>query len=96
MNTRKGKEKFQNFQILLDSGCNSMIVTKRLIEKLGPEKDSMIEWQLQAGNITPNFKVQVDFTLPAFSATNVPEWKFHVDDSARCRYDLILVRDILT
>ena len=26
MNTRKGKEKFKNFQILLNSGCSSTIV----------------------------------------------------------------------
>ena len=33
MNTRKGKSKFKNFRILLDSGCNSTIVMGRLVKK---------------------------------------------------------------
>ena len=44
MNIRKGREKLENFQILLDSGCSSMIVTKRLDEKLCPEKDAGMQW----------------------------------------------------
>ena len=35
MNTRKGRVKFKNFQILLDSGCSSTIVMIRLVEKSG-------------------------------------------------------------
>ena len=31
MNTRKGKAKFKNFRILLDSGCNSTIAMVRLV-----------------------------------------------------------------
>ena len=31
MNTRKGKEKFNKFQILFNSGCSSTIVMVRLI-----------------------------------------------------------------
>ena len=31
MNTRKGRAKFKNFRILLDSGYRSTIVTRRLI-----------------------------------------------------------------
>ena len=34
MNTRKGREYFKRFQILLDSGCSSTIVMGRLIIKL--------------------------------------------------------------
>ena len=33
MNTRKGRAKFKNFQILLDSGCSSNILMVRLIKK---------------------------------------------------------------
>ena len=43
-----------------------------------------------------NLKVEVDFTLPVLSATNVVTWKCHVDDSAKGRYDMILGRDIST
>ena len=72
-----------------------MILTRRLVEKIFPEKDALMQWQTQAGNITTKFKVKVNFTLPALNATNVVTWKFHVDDSTRCRYDMILGRDIL-
>ena len=36
MNTRKYKEKFKNFRILLDSGCSSTIVMGRLVKKTTP------------------------------------------------------------
>ena len=49
----------------------------------------------QAGNITNNHKVEVYFTLPALSAKNVMTWKYHVYDSSKGRYDMILGRDIL-
>ena len=55
-----------------------------------------MQWHTQAGNITPNIKVKVDFTLPALIAKNVVMWKFHVDDSVKDRYDIILGQDILT
>ena len=57
MNTRKVREKFKNFRIILDSVCSSMIVTRRMDEKLCPEKYAVIQWQTQAGNITTNSKV---------------------------------------
>ena len=38
MNTRKGKTKFKNFRILLDSGGSSKIVMGRLFKKLVLEK----------------------------------------------------------
>ena len=71
MNTRKSTVKFKNLRILFNGGCSSTIVMKRLLIKLGPEKYSVMHWQTKAGNITNNFKVQVDLTLPALSATNV-------------------------
>ena len=96
MNIRKGKAKFKNFRILLDSVCSSTIVMGRIIEKLCPEKDAPMQWNPQARNITNNLKVKVNFTLPALSATNVVAWNCHVDDSAKGRYDMILGRNILT
>ena len=55
-----------------------------------------MQWQTQAGNITTNFKVKVDFTLPTLSATNFVTWKCHVDEYAKGIYDMILVRYLLT
>ena len=50
----------------------------------------------QARNITNNFKVGVDLILPALSAINVVTLKCHVYDSAKGRYDIVLVQDLLT
>ena len=95
INIRKGKAKFKNFQILLDSGCIYTTVMRRLVENLNIGKDAVMQWHTKSGNITTNHKVEVDFTLPALSETNVMTWNCHVDDYAKGRYDMILVRDIL-
>ena len=96
MNTRKGRSKFKNFCIILDSGCSSTIVMGRLVKKSGLEENSPMQWHTQAVNITTNLKVKVDFTLPALSATNIVTWRCHMDDSAKGRYYIILGQDILT
>ena len=90
MNTTKGREKYKNFQILLDSGCIYTIVMGRLVEKLLPEEDAVMQWHPQAGNRTTDIKVKVDPTLPPLSAKPFVTWKFHVDDSNKGRYDMIL------
>ena len=82
MNARKGKVKFNNFRIILDSGCSSTILMVRLVEKLHPDKYYLMQWHTEAVNITTNLNVKLDFTLPALSTTNVVTWNFHVDDSA--------------
>ena len=55
-----------------------------------------MQWHTQADNITPNIKVEVDFTLPELSATNVMTWNFNVDDSTKGIYYMILGRYLLT
>ena len=50
----------------------------------------------QVGNITTNMRVKIDFTLPELSAKIIVEWNFHVNDSTKVRYDIILGRYILT
>ena len=47
----------------------------------------------QAGNITTNFKFKLGFTLPSLSATNFVTWKYHVYESEKSMYDVILGRD---
>ena len=66
MNTRKGKAKFKNFRILLDSGCSSTILMIRIMQK-NPKEDNLIKWNTQAGKITTNLKVKIYFTLPELS-----------------------------
>ena len=56
----------------------------------------MTQWHTQAGNITTNLKVKLYFTLPAFRGINVVTCICHVNESTKGRYEMILVRDLLT
>ena len=96
MNTRKGRAKFKNYHILLDSGYSSTILMESLVKKSHLEEDALMQWHPQAGNITTNLKVKVDLTLPAISATNFVMWTCHLNVSAKGRYDIILERYLLT
>ena len=95
-NNKKVRARFKSFQILLDSGCNFTILIVFLVEKLNPDKYTVMQWYAKAGHITTNSKVKVDFTLPELRAKNVVAWKCHVYEYAKVRYDMILGRDILT
>ena len=55
-----------------------------------------MQWHMQAGIINTNLKVKIDFTLPYISATKILVWNFHLDDSARREYYIIVGRDPLT
>ena len=79
----------------MESGCIYTIVIRRLVEKLYPDKYDVIQWNIQARNITTNIKVNIYFTLPILSAMNVVIWKCYVDDYDKGRYDMILGQDIL-
>ena len=96
MNTRKGKSSFFLNCILLEIGCSSTILMGSLVKILSQEEDNPMQWHMQAGNITTNLKVKIYFTLPALSAMDIVTWNFHVDESGKGRYDMILVQDILT
>ena len=45
MNIRKVRARFKKIQISLDGGYSSNILLRRLVHILGPEKDSVIQWQ---------------------------------------------------
>ena len=49
----------------------------------------------QDEKITTNIKATVYLTSPTLSTTNVVAWNFHVDDSDKGRYNMILSRDLL-
>ena len=70
INTRKSKAKFRQFRILFDSGSSSVIVIERLFKILHHNKDDVVQWHMEASNITTNPKVEADFTLPELSATS--------------------------
>ena len=54
-----------------------------------------MHWNMQAGNITTNINVNIEFTLPELRETKIVTWNYHVDDYTKGRYDMILGRDIL-
>ena len=94
MYTRIGIVGFNNFRTLLDSGFSPRTVMGRIVENIRLEKDAVMQWNTQDGNITNNLRVKVDFTLPSHSVTNSVTWKCHVYESAKGRYDMILGQDI--
>ena len=51
---------------------------------------------MQAGSITTNLKVEIDFILPEISVKKIMTCYCHVDESAKGRYDMMLSRDLLT
>ena len=55
-----------------------------------------MQGNMQTGSITTNLKVQICFTLPELSAKKIVMWNYHVDDSAKYRYYIILAKDVLT
>ena len=73
-----------------------MVIIGRLINILGLEKDALVQWNTQVGNITTDIKVEIYFTLSTINANNFVTWNFHVEDSANGMYNMILGRDTLT
>ena len=96
MNTRRGRSKFKNFLILLDSGCISTIAMVRLFVKIHPEN---MLWCSDTRNLLISLlilRLKCISTLPTLSATNVVTWKCHVGESDKGSYDIILGRYLLT
>ena len=58
INTQKVRAKFKNFCILLDSGCSYTIIMRRLMKKLNPKRDDLMQYHTKVGNITTNLKVK--------------------------------------
>ena len=96
MDTCRGKEKFINFRILLDSGRTSTIAMNNLTPKLKRKKSSTTMWQTQGGNFTTNEMATVDFCLSELNATKIVTRKFHVKDSTEIRYNIFLGIDLIT
>ena len=69
-------------------------MTIRLIKKLKPKEDTVMQWNTQAGKFTTNMKVKIYCTLPEFRVTKIVAWNCHVDNSANIRYNIIIGRYI--
>ena len=46
--------------------------------------------------LTTNITVKIDFILPELNVKTIMAWNFHVEDSAKVRYDMILGLYIIT
>ena len=62
----------------------------RSSQKLLPDKVALMQWHMQARNITTNITVKVDFILPALRSKHSMTCNCHVDDSAKGTYYMIL------
>ena len=67
-----------------------------MITKLKVKEDAVMQWQVKAVNPTTNLKVEIDLSLPKFWETKSLMCNFHVGDSVKGRYDMILGRNLLT
>ena len=55
-----------------------------------------MQWHMQEVSNNTNLKVDIYYTLPELSVTKIVTWYFHVDDSTKGRYDMILRRYLFT
>ena len=56
----------------------------------------VIQSHTQAGDITTNLNDKIDFTFTELSGKKIVTWNCHMNDSTKCRYDMILGRCIIT
>ena len=55
-----------------------------------------MQWHTQAGIISTDLKVRIDFNLPEYSVKKIMKWECHMDDFSNGRFDMILDRYLLT
>ena len=65
-------------------------------EKIKYKPAASTEWSTQPNNFKTKYMVNIDFTLPDFSAKKIVTWKCHVDESTEGQYDMIIGRELLT
>ena len=95
MDARRDKAKYK-IRIRLDNGCSPIIALKRLTTKPKTKKYYVMQWHTQSCNTTTNLKVKIYFTLNDFSMTKIVMWEFHMGDSTKGIYDMLLGRYLLT
>ena len=50
----------------------------------------MVQCHTKVGKLTTSLKVKIDFTLPELSVTEIAALIFHLDDSTKIKYHMIL------
>ena len=56
----------------------------------------MMQWKTQSGNLKNNKKSKLNFLITEFVTKQIMTWEFHINRSPEIRYNIILVRDIIT
>ena len=80
----------------MDIWYSSTFSLRIIITKHKTKEDDVIQRQTQAGNITTNLKVDLNITLPVFSATEIMTWECYVDESAKGIHNTIFGRYLWT
>ena len=69
---------------------------KKTNRKLNLKEDDVMLRNMQACNITPNMKIWIVFTLLELRSTKIVTWNWHMDDSYKGIYVMLLGRYLLT
>jgi hypothetical protein len=82
-------------KILLDSGASASIIQYNCVEKLRlKQQRDPLKWKTAAGELSTNYQVDIEFSLPELHESRMVQWTVHVAKTCG-NYDLILGRDIM-
>ena len=85
----------KTIKILLDSGASASIIKYNNVEKLRlKQQQNPLKWKTAAGELSTNYKVAIEFSLPELHESRMVQWTVHVAKTCG-NYDLILGRDIM-
>jgi hypothetical protein len=85
----------RTIKILLDSGASASIIQYNCVEKLRlKQQRDPLKWKTAAGELSTNYQVDIEFSLPELHESRMVQWTVHVAKTCG-NYDLILGRDIM-
>ena len=85
----------RTIKILLDSGASASIIQYNCVEKLRlKQQRDPLKWKTAAGELSTNYQVDIEFSLPELHESRMVQWTVHVTKTCG-NYDLILGRDIM-
>ena len=66
-------------KILLDSGTSASIIKAQYIQKLRLKKyKNPLQWKTAAGELSTNYQVDIEFSLPELHESRMVQWTVHV------------------
>ena len=79
----------------MDSGASASIIKYKNVEKLRlKQQQNPLKWKTAAGELSTNYKVAIEFSLPELHESRMVQWTVHVAKTCG-NYDLILGRDLM-